>query len=233
MPLKEDAPLREKLYPYRGELGKRLGGAPWLEDYDKILIEGRVLSDDAVAGTILRLPFVHGPRSYRYANYIRRMRDGRPAIVLGAAFARLEGTRAYVADVALAIALAVQNEAAAKRVYNVGEPEPMRERDVVRALADAAGWRGEVVCVDAPRVPSELAERLPPHLTAATSHDLVLDTTRLRRELGYVERVPRADGFRRTVEWIDTHPPPQDLPALGVLDYAARDELLRRLAAVG
>ena len=31
MPLKEDAPLREKLYPYRGELGKRLGGAPWLD----------------------------------------------------------------------------------------------------------------------------------------------------------------------------------------------------------
>jgi nucleoside-diphosphate-sugar epimerase len=233
MPLAEDAPLRETLYPYRGALGRRLGGAPWMDDYDKIPIERRVLGDDAISGTVLRLPFVHGPRSYRYHNYLRRMRDGRSAILIGAAFAALRGTRGYVSDVARAIALAVETDRAAGRVYNVGEREPMAEADVARAIGRAAGWSGEVVAVDESRVPRELAERLPPSLANPTAHDLVLDTSRIRSELGYRERVQPADGFRRAVEWMDAHPAPDGTPATGVVDYAAEDELLRHLGRIG
>jgi len=160
------------------------------------------------------------------------MRDGRAAILLGAPFAALRGTRAYVSDVAHAIALAVESERAAGRVFNVGEAEPMIEADVARAIGDAAGWRGEVIAVDTSRVPAELAERLPPNLMAATTHDLVVDTTRIRAELGYRERMPHEEGFRRAVEWMDAHPPPAGEAATGVVDYDAEDRLLRRLGRI-
>ena len=54
VPLTEDAPLRERLYPYRGEFGGRL------DDYDKIPVERAFSSEPDVRCTILRLPAVYG-----------------------------------------------------------------------------------------------------------------------------------------------------------------------------
>ena len=51
---------------------------------------------------------VHGPRDYQHRlfPYLKRMDDGRPAIVLDEDRARMRVTRGYVEDVAAAIALA-------------------------------------------------------------------------------------------------------------------------------
>jgi hypothetical protein len=52
------------------------------------------------------------------------------------------------------------------------------------------------------------------------------DSTRIRRELGYRETVPRAEAMRRTIEWERAHPPdpfPKEL-----FDYAAEDQALER-----
>ena len=61
-PLNEDAPLRERLFPYRES-------APSTEDlnywYDKILVERAVLSRSELPGTVLRLPKVYGPAGKR------------------------------------------------------------------------------------------------------------------------------------------------------------------------
>jgi nucleoside-diphosphate-sugar epimerase len=59
VPYAEDAPLRERLYPYRGKL-------PSEEDYEKILAEQVVLGDPEMAGTVLRLPMVYGPRDKQH-----------------------------------------------------------------------------------------------------------------------------------------------------------------------
>lgn len=74
VPLTEDAPLREKLYPYDRE------GA---EEYEKILVEKVVMGDPLLPGTVLRLPMVYGPGDYQHRlfPYLKRMDDGRPAIV--------------------------------------------------------------------------------------------------------------------------------------------------------
>src|SRR5262249_41143651 len=122
-PLAEDAPLGERLSPYRGET-LRSDDDPkrWTDDYDKILFERAVLGHPTLAGTVLRLPMVYGPRDkqHRLFPYLKRMDDGRPAILLGADTADWCWTRGYVENVAHAIALIVADERAAGRVYNVG-----------------------------------------------------------------------------------------------------------------
>ncbi len=230
VPIAEDAALRQKLYPYRG--WERIASS-WRDAYDKILVERRVLGDPEIAGTILRLALVHGPRSYRYFEFLRRMLDRRPAIALAETVARLRATRAYSEDVARAIALAALDGRATGRVYNVGEPEGIAEADWVRLLAKAADWHGEIVSVSEEAVPERLRERLPRWSWErdAVVQDFVLDTTRIRAELGYTERIPRQEGLRRTVEWLRANPPGEEHPVIrGGYDYPAEDELLARLS---
>lgn len=227
-PLREDAPLRERLYPYRGEARV---SAPWRDDYDKILIERCVLGDPHLTGTVVRLAAVHGPRSYRYFDYLKRMDDGRRAILLAGSGAAWRATRAYAEDVARAIAAAVLDWRASGRVYNVGEPNGISEVDWVRLLAEATGWSGEIVRVSEDDVPEHLRERLPRWTWQRETQDFVLDTSRIRAELGYAERVLRDEGLRRTVEWMRAHPPQAQHPVIrGGFDYAAEDELLEALA---
>jgi nucleoside-diphosphate-sugar epimerase len=211
VPLTEDAPLREKLYPYERE---------GLEDYEKILVERVVMGARDLPGTVLRLPAVYGPGDYRHRlfEYLKRMDDGRPAILLGEGMASWRWTHGYVENVALAVALAVGDERAAGRVYNVGEPDPPSWADWVREIGRAAGWTGEVAVV-----PENL---LPEHLDWGldTEQHWVADTGRLRRELGYRETVPRDEALRRTVEWEREHLPEKLEPAS--FDYAAEDAAL-------
>jgi nucleoside-diphosphate-sugar epimerase len=168
---------------------------------------------------VLRLPAVHGPGDplHRLSGLLKRMDDGRPAILLEERQARWRWSRGYVEDVAHAIALAVMDERAAGRVYNVGWSDAPAEAEWVRRVGAAAGWRGEVVAL--PR------EKLPAHLVPETeAYDLVTDTGRIRRELGYAEVVPVDEALRRTVEWERAHPPVEVDPAK--FDYAAEDRAL-------
>ncbi len=224
VPIGEDAPLREKLYPYRN--WQRMT-VPWRDEYDKIPVERHVMGDAEIAGTILRLAFVHGPRSYRYFEYLRRMDEARPVIPIAASFATWRGTRAYSEDVARAIALAVMNERAAGRVYNVGEAAGTSEADWVRLIGAAAGWDGAVVPVPEDAVPDSLRERLPKWMTERETQEFVLDTGRIRRELGHAERISREEGLRRTVAWMRENPPIGDHAVIRAgFDYTAEDELL-------
>jgi nucleoside-diphosphate-sugar epimerase len=211
VPLSEDAPLRERLYPYERE---------GIEDYEKILVERIVVGDPDLSGTVLRLPAVYGAGDYQHRlfDYVKRMDDGRPAILLGEGMADWRWTHGYVEDVASAIALAVTDERAASRVYNVGEAEPLPWAEWVREIGRAAGWDGKVVAVPEDRLPQHLDWKL------NTEQQWFVDTTRIRRELGYREAVPRDEALRRTVAWERAHPPEKVDPAS--FDYAAEDAAL-------
>jgi hypothetical protein len=63
---------------------------------------------------------------------------------------------------------------------------------------------------------------------ANTNQHLVVDITRIREELGYVELVPPDEAFRRTAEWERTHPPQEIDPQS--FDYAAEDAVLHEWA---
>lgn len=218
VPLTEEAPLRERLYPYRGKIEH-------LHDYDKILVERVVMGDPALPGTVLRLPMVYGPHDYQHRlfPYLKRMDDGRATILLDDGLAQHRATRGYVEDVTAAIALAATDERAVARIYNVGEATPLVEVEWVQAIGDAAGWTGKIVVILRDRLPQAL------HWPGDTDQHFVADTTRIRVELGYAEATPRDEALRRTVAWERADPltgyPPD------MFDYAAEDAALADASA--
>jgi nucleoside-diphosphate-sugar epimerase len=216
VPLGEDSPLREELFPYRGVV-------EGMGDYEKILVERVVVGDPDLPGTVLRLPMVYGPgdAQRRLFGYLRRMDDGRPAILVEEGFAVWRWTRGYVENVAAAIALAVVDGRTAGRVYNVGEAEALTEAEWVREVGRAAGWEGEVIAAPWDLFPAGTWPNFD------TDQHLVYDTRRLREELGYEEPVSREEALVRTVAWERANPPEE--VATGTFDYATEDAALVEL----
>lgn len=216
VPLTEAAPLRSELYPYRGKI-------EGMDDYEKILVERTVIADAELPGTVLRLPMVHGPGDYqhRFFPYLKRMDDNRPAILLEEGYASLRVSRGYVENVAEAIALAVCDERATGRTYNVGETEVITEAEWTRLVGQAAGWDGDVIELPAGELPRHLDPKL------HNNQHLVCNTTRIRQELGYEEDVSREEALRETVAW-ERRNSPEEVEA-GQFDYAAEDEALAKL----
>jgi nucleoside-diphosphate-sugar epimerase len=152
IPLTEDSPLRDRLYPFRGLLERPFDRS---DDYEKILIERVVMTNPDLAGTIVRLPMVYGSGDFRHRLFplLKRMDEQRPAIVLEESFARWQGCHGYVKNVAYAIVLAVTQDQASGRIYNVAEPSAVSEAERIRAIRRIAGWQGEVLVVPKSQMP--------------------------------------------------------------------------------
>lgn len=205
-PLTEASPLREGL----SDAGL---------SYNKTAVERLTMSEPELPATILRLPAIHGPRDYQHRlfGYLKRMEDRRPAILIDQTVANWRWMRGYVEDVAEAIALAVTNEMAAGRIYNVAEPEAFSEWEWIREIAKAVGWPGEIVVLPTEQLPEKMRGK------ADYRQHMVVDSSRIRRELGYAEIVPRAEALRKTIEWERVNPPkmePDDF------DYQLEDKVL-------
>jgi nucleoside-diphosphate-sugar epimerase len=197
-PIREDAPLREIAFPRR-----RWASGPddvmW--DYDKIPVERAALSEPELPGTVLRLPAVYGPgdhRRHRVGEYVTRMDSGARTLDLDADLSGWRWTRGYVEDVADAIAVASVDRRASGRTYNVGEAAPLAEGEWVRAIARVAGYAGTVVERKREDLPADVARELDGRDFA---QDLVLDTSRIRDELGWRPRVPLDEALAATVAW--------------------------------
>jgi len=221
LPLTEESPLRENLYPYRGETPRSQDDPKsWQDDYDKILVERVVMSDPNLPGTVLRLPMVYGQGDYQHRlfSYLKRMDDNRPAILLDEAEAQWRWTHGYVENVAAAIALAVTDERAAGRIYNVGEPFTFTMAEWVGKIGQVAGWQGRIVLVPPGRLPEPLRWGID------AQQNIVVDSTRLRKELGYEETVDLDQALRRAVAWERANPPREIDPK--EFDYAVEDAFL-------
>jgi nucleoside-diphosphate-sugar epimerase len=175
LPLREDSPLRAVVIK---------------EEYDKVGVEGEARADPDYPVTVLRLPAIHGPGDYQHRlhEYVRAMDAGRAAIELDRRLASWRWVRGYVEDVARAICLAATDEHAAGRTYNVCEPVAFSEEEWVRRIATVHGWSGEISLVEDEQ-PWDLRQ------------DYVVDSTRIRAELGYAERIDPDEALRRTIEW--------------------------------
>jgi nucleoside-diphosphate-sugar epimerase len=223
-PMSEDAPLRQRLYPYRTDPPRAADHpARWMDDYDKILVERTVLGTPELPGTVLRLPMIYGPddRQRRMFAHLKRMVDGRPAILLEEGLAQWRWTRAYSENVAEALALAVMDDRAAGRVYNVGETEPLTMKEWVEAIAAAAGWTGRILIVPTDLLPEDM------RTTINVRQDLVSTSRRIREELGYREPVDPRAGIARTAAWERAHPPEKFDPKQ--FDYPAEDAVFASL----
>ena len=205
IPFTEDAPLREKLSIHG-------------EEYEKRWVEQVVMSDSQLQGTILRYPMIYGPNDGgRTFDVVKRIMDKREVIVYDEGVAHWRWSRGYVENVAWATALAVTNARAAGRIYNVAEPEGLSYLEWTQRIIRAAGWTGRIVVV--PRGSFDD----PIHY----EHHLVVDTTRIRAELGYMEVVPSEEAVRRTVEWQLVNP--LEKFEAKDFDYATEDRILAEL----
>jgi nucleoside-diphosphate-sugar epimerase len=217
VPLGEDAPLRANHYPYRGYDGLDF---EYANEYDKILVEQAAQRHPALPATVLRLPAVYGPGNaqHRLGAHVKRMIDERPFILLGKQQAQWRWTHGYVENVAAAIVLAVTDEQAPERVYNVGEPNTPTEAQRVKKLAEVVGWTGDVITLT--------HDELPDHLQAPFNwqYKLATDTRRIRDELGYSEPVRWEKAIEQTVTWERANMP--ELQKDRSFNYAAEDKAL-------
>ena len=205
IPLAEEAPLRENLSIHK-------------EEYEKRWVEEVVMGDPELPGTILRYPMIYGPNDGgRTFDIVKRMMDNRSVISLEEQVARWRWSRGYAENVAWATVLAVTQEQARNRIYNVAEPEGLSYLEWTQRVTRAGGWTGRIVVV-----PQGSLSPDGPHF----EHHWVVDTTRIRAELGYMEVVAQEEALRRTVEWQRANPlekyDPKDF------DYAAEDAVLAK-----
>lgn len=209
VPLTEGSPLRSR--PAADTGGEDVA-------YDNVDVEQAVSVDERLPVTILRLPATHGPGDpqHRLFRYVKRMDDRRPFIVLEESYAHWRWAHGYVENVAAAITLAVENGNASGRIYNVAEQTAYSEADWVRRIGDAVGWVGEVVAVPERVLPDRLRQPYD------FGQQYNVDSTRIRRELGYSEPVSEDEALQRTIEWERCNPP----DPVRAADYEAEDEAL-------
>ena len=215
LPITEESPLRATRYPYRKQGGR-------LTDYDKIIIEETYLSDDAMDVAVLRLPMVYGPGDYQHRlyQYLKKMDDNRPHIVLEETESRWRWTTGYVENIAEAIVLATFHKQAAGKIYNIGNPDTPDLKTWIRAIGDAAGWNGKIYTVPREYFPESIKTR------ESLTQDIIVSSERIRGELGYRDPVSLSEGLAKTVAWERNHPP-EKIP-LEELDYAAEDDIVMR-----
>jgi nucleoside-diphosphate-sugar epimerase len=218
VPLTESSALRTTLQTYPPDRIKMLQQVfGWLDDeYDKIPVEREILGDGELAGTVLRLPMVYGPGDplHRFLPVVKRVDDGRRAILLEEKLAAWRAPRGYVENVADAIALAATTDRAAGRVYNVGDAESLTELEWAQRIAAAMAWKGRFIVLP--------KDRTPPHLVMPgnTDQHWTIDTSRIREELGYREPIAQDEAIRRTIEWERANPTTLSPHAF---DYEAED----------
>jgi nucleoside-diphosphate-sugar epimerase len=226
VPLTEDSRLRTQTQAYSPEaLAAARKVFPWIDEhYDKVQVEMAISSDLALPATVLRLPMVYGPGDplHRLHPTVKRILDGRPAIVYEESYARWVTCRGYVENVAHAIALATVSDAGAGRVYNVAERDPFTEAEWAAKAGAMLGWSGRVIAVPKHQTPAHLLE------AGNLEQHLFMDSSRIRAELGYTEPVSVDEALRRTIEWEQANPPAGADPAK--FNYRAEDEAISRMA---
>lgn len=226
-PANEDAALRGKLYPYRQDK-PRADDDPRkvLDDYEKILVEKTIINAPGLAGTVLRLPMVYGPLDYQHRlySYVKRMADKRPAIIMEKRMADWRSSVGYVENVADAIVLAINDDKARNRIYNVAEPENLKQSEWVQEIGKVLGWEGKVVVLPKEKLPENM------HVDFRAEQDLTVDTSRIRNELGYKETVPTHEAIQITADWELKNPPanidPKDY------DYEKEDRILQSVGVI-
>lgn len=167
MPLTEKSRLRTVMHPYRTS-STPTDSLEYF--YDKILAEREISSDPYLPATILRLPKVYGPGDNADLATVYGFRN-HPA---------WRWTHGFVENVAAAIALAVVDERAKGRIYNVGEESTPTMRERLAYLPPRP---------DAPVIDKE----------GNFDQHVVYDTSRIRSELGFAEAFPERQAMIDTV----------------------------------
>jgi nucleoside-diphosphate-sugar epimerase len=192
VPLDEDAPVRETLFPYRGA---EIDFA-YAHDYDKLLVE-RTLLDGPVDATVVRLPKVYGPGDAQqtFVDVLQRMHRGDDVVRVSEDRAGWRWTHGYVENVAAAIAHLAEHPGAANQIVNAGERPTPSVADRRRCMKRAVEWDGRVEVVPTEALPAD--ERVPGRF----DYELATDTSRLHDELGFAPPASFQAAIRQTLSF--------------------------------
>ncbi len=176
--------------------------------------------------THFRYPYIYGPNQVlpREWTLVKRALDGRRRIIVPDGGLTV-ATSAFVENATSGVLLAVDRiDASAGEIYNVGDDRQFTYAQIAQIIGDELGNPFELVSV-----PGELAAPGGPFLLNHSSAHSILSTEKIRRQLGYRDKVDPTDGLRRTVRWQAAHLP-GDAGVLARLqdpfDYAAEDALI-------
>jgi nucleoside-diphosphate-sugar epimerase len=169
----------------------------------------RVLQEvaDGMPTTIVRPPFVYGPRDTGMLNFFRMVVRGRVP-----RFPREKlHTYVHVRDLVRGIVDAAESPRAVGRVYNLAEGRSWASSAVLGMIAGTLGARPRPVTVRGPVL--RLVSPVLDHVTELFGLDIrpmrdkhreilarfwTLDVSRARRELGFVARIPLPEGLRES-----------------------------------
>lgn len=186
-PCDEQAALRDVLYPYRGRIE-----ADFAHDYEKILMEKAAMHSTVLDAVILRLGMVYGRNDpkHRFLEPIQKMRQDTKRIELPKDAAAFRASKCHVEDVAHGIILAMESHAT-HEIYNLAARQALSEMEWYQRIAGLMHWHGDIV-VDETSAAADGMNYAQP---------LVADTGKIRRQLGYEERLPLDDGLADTIHW--------------------------------
>ncbi len=155
---------------------------------------------------------------------VKRALDGRRTLIVADGGRTVESA-AFVENVAHAVLLAVDHiDVSAGRAYNVADDELLSRVQIADVVADELGHEFEMI-----NLPHELARPAYPTLSHHSTQHRVVDTSRIRTELGYRDLVAPVEALRQTVRWQAKHLPAQHDHLKKMLqdpfDYAVEDRL--------
>jgi 2'-hydroxyisoflavone reductase len=183
----------------------------------------RALFSSGLPVVTLRPPFIYGPGNpfYREAFFWDRFEAGRPVIIPG------NGRRlmqfAYVKDLAQACIQAAEKPEAIGHGFNIANPEPITQENLVRAFAKASGHNPQLVHIPREKIESAGGSVLgPDNLYFAAYYDMPPITQKIdgaRSALGFVP-TEFDKGLLETYDWYKQHRRPDEL------DFGFEDRLL-------
>jgi len=183
----EDAPRPEDAY----------GATKWEAEQSL----GRVASETGLEVVVLRPPLVYGPGVK--GNFLRLMRVVARGVPLPLASLSNRRSLIYVGNLVDAIVKAIDAPAAAGRAYLVCDGEDLSTPALVRAIATALGVRARLF--PCPVLLLQLAASLAGKRAefARLAGSLQVDSSRIRRELGWQPPFSPAQGLAETARWYD------------------------------
>src|SRR5665213_1086402 len=181
-PITELSPLRTK----RSKEGRA---------YDKLGVEEVLSRSATVPVSIFRLPMIYGPPdTSRVGHYVKRMVDKRPLIPIGSSYAKWRVRRLFTQNCAEAISLCTLASPSRSAIYNVAEERSYAEREWIEVIGRVLDWRGEII---------EVADQdLPPPFGIDTRQEMSIDSSRIRKDLGYHEIVDCSRAREVAVKWV-------------------------------
>ncbi len=176
--------------------------------------------------THFRYASVYGPYSLFPFEWktVKRVLDGRKRYIIQDG-GQMLFTRCAAPNAAHAIGLAIDKpEASGGQIYNVGDDRQYMERQWIELVAATLGHQFQFV-----DIPVSIAP--PGHSAVPTQavgrYHRLLDTSKLKVQLGYSDAVKPEDWVRESVEWVlANRPEDPDYAGRASFDYEAEDRLI-------